>query len=56
MVLIVMAIAQICSVSNFLKELTAELETMIYYSQRFYLLIKGGQVQVKFNQFKYCSD
>ena len=39
-----MPITHSCSVYNFLNELVTVLETLIYNLQRFYLLVKGGEV------------
>ena len=44
-----MPITHFLKVSYFLDELATVLETLIYYLQRFYLLVKGEEVQ------KLCS-
>ena len=41
-----MPITHSCYVYNFPNELATVLETLIYYLQRCYLLVKGGEVQV----------
>ena len=40
-----MPIPRFYQVSNYLDELTTVIENMIYYLQRFHLLVKGGQVR-----------
>ena len=40
-----MPITHFLKVSNFLNELATVLETLIYYLQQFYLLVKRGEVQ-----------
>ena len=40
-----MPITHFKKVSNFLDKLATVLETLIFYLQRFYLLVKRGEVQ-----------
>ena len=46
-----MPITHFLKVYNFLDELATVLETLIYYLQRFYLLVKRGEVQKLWSYF-----